>query len=103
MKNLNFSPKGPTTFKIWKMKRCLSLITKMERTLPLMGWLQNYSSKKASTIFWNVYTFELMNWDEYQGLSVRKSLSSFSYNFTANYLKVETYIFVTSNYQSFIS
>ena len=29
MKNLNFSPKGPTTFKIFEMKLCLSLITKI--------------------------------------------------------------------------
>ena len=40
---------------------------------------------KESTILWNVCTFAKMILDEYQGLFVCKSSSSFSHNFTANY------------------
>ena len=47
MKNLNFSPKGHTTFKISELKLCLSLITNMYRNSYLIGWLQNYASKKG--------------------------------------------------------
>ena len=47
MKYLNFSAKGPTTFKTREMKLCLSLIISMLGNLHLVGWLQSYGSKKA--------------------------------------------------------
>ena len=82
IKNLNFSPKGPTTFKISEMTLCLSLITK---------------TCKESTILWNVCTFEWMNLDDYQGLFVCKSSSSFSHQLYSQPVKNRNfYIFVAS-------
>ena len=48
MKNLNFSPKGPTIYKAWVMK--LLFIADQEnvkKNTHMIGWVQNYRSKGA--------------------------------------------------------
>ena len=82
-KNLNFSSKGPTTFKIFRNETLL--IADYENVQKFVfDWLAAKLWLKESTNLWNDYTFELMNLDKYQGLFVCKSSSSFSHNFTAN-------------------
>ena len=83
MKNLNFSPKGPTTFKIFRNEALF--IADYENVQKFVfDWLAAKLWLKESTILWNDYTFEWMSLDEYQGLLVCKPSSSFSHNFTAN-------------------
>ena len=93
MKNLNFSPKGPTTFKIFQFE---TLFIADYQNVPkfVFDWLAKKLWLKESTIFWNDYTFGWMNLDEYQGVLVCKPSSSFSHKF---------YIFVDNDYQSLIS
>ena len=48
MKSLNVSPNWDLRLsKLSELKLCVSLITKMYRNSYLIGWLQNYGSKKA--------------------------------------------------------
>ena len=57
MKNLNFSPKGPTTSEIWEMK--LPFIADHENvTKSAFDWLAAKLWLKESTILCNVFTFE---------------------------------------------
>ena len=48
---------------------------------------------KKSTTLWNACTSEWMNLDEYQGLFICKSSSSFSHRFTVNKSKIEIFLF----------
>ena len=58
MKNLNFSPKGPTTFKIFRIE---TLFIADYENVPkfVFDWLAAKLWLKESTILWNDYTFEL--------------------------------------------
>ena len=57
MKNLNFSPKGPTTFKIFRIE---TLCIADHENVPkfVFDWLAAKLWLKESTILWNDYTFE---------------------------------------------
>ena len=57
MKNLNFSPKGPTTFKIFRFE---TLFIADYENIPkfVFDWLAAKLWLKDSTILWNDYTFE---------------------------------------------
>ena len=57
MKNLNFSPKGPTTFKIFQNETLF--IADYENVQKFVfDWLAAKLWLKESTILWNDYTFE---------------------------------------------
>ena len=57
MKNLNFSLKGPTTFKIFRIE---TLFIADYENVPkfVFDWLAAKLWLKESTILWNDYTFE---------------------------------------------
>ena len=57
MKNLNFSPKGATTFKIFRNE---TLFIAHYENVPkfVFDWLAAKLSLKESTILWNDYTCE---------------------------------------------
>ena len=57
MKNLTFSPKGPTTFKIFRFE---TLFIADYENIPkfVLDWLAAKLWLKDSTILWNDYTFE---------------------------------------------
>ena len=83
MKNLSFSPKGPTTFKILRNEALF--IADYENVQKFVfDWLAAKLWLKESAFLWNDYAFEGMNLVEYQGLLVCKSSSSFNHNITAN-------------------
>ena len=57
MKNLNFSLKGPTTFKIFRIETLFIANYKNVPTF-VFDWLAAKLWLKESTILWNDYTFE---------------------------------------------